>query len=209
MDRFNPFTGLGFSEEDENTRPSFETKWIINQILMPGALASLNGEARGILLAIVETGARASEICNLPPEAIVLDHDVPHIAIRPRREREDPRQIKTSTSIREVPLVGVSLAAFKANPLGFPRYRERGTQLSAVLMKHFRKWKLLPTPAHSIYSLRHAFEDRMKEAHIDDELRRILMGHALERPRYGSGGSLRWRQENLLRMVLPFEMEIL
>jgi hypothetical protein len=48
----------------------------------------------------------------------------------------------------------------------------------------------------------------MKEAAIDDELRRILTGHAAERPRYGVGGSFDWRRENLQRTASPFDKAI-
>lgn len=75
-------------------------------------------------------------------------------------------------------------------------------------MKHFRKHKLLPTPAHTIYSIRHAFEDRMKDALVDEEVRKLLMGHAIDRPRYGSGGSLELRREALARITLLFDKSI-
>jgi hypothetical protein len=49
----------------------------------------------------------------------------------------------------------------------------------------------------------------MKEAGLDEELRRILMGHAIDRPRYGSGGSLKWRMGELKRIELPFDPSII
>ena len=208
MDKFNPFAGLGFEEDDERTRPPFPVDWITGTILAPGALSTLNPPARRIFLTLVETGARPSEIANLLPRHIVLEHDIPHIVISPRREREDPRQIKTGTSVRKVPLLGVSLAAMQASPKGFPEYHDNETTLSNTLMKHFRKHKLLPTPMHTIYSIRHAFEDRMKDAHVDEELRKLLMGHAIDRPRYGSGGSLELRREALARITLPYDSTI-
>lgn len=209
MDRFNPFAGLGFDEQDERIRPPFPTDWISERLLAPGALASLNAPARRIFLTLIETGARPSEICNLRPAQIQLKHEVPHLVISPRRDRDDPREIKTSSSERLVPLVGVSLAAMRASPKGFPEYEDKGTTLSNTLMKFFRTNKLLPSPAHSIYSIRHSFEDRMKEAGIDEELRRTLMGHAVDRPRYGMGGSLSWRQENLQKIALKFDRSII
>lgn len=66
-------------------------------------------QARLIVYALIETGCRPSEIANLLPEDIRLGDAVPHIRIRPRKGRE----IKTQTSIREIPLVGVSLEAMK------------------------------------------------------------------------------------------------
>lgn len=208
MDRFNPFSGLNFSEDGARSRLPFTVPWLTGKIMRPGALAGLNSEARSIVLAMIETGARPSELANLMPGDIALDAEVPHISIRPRRDPENPRQIKTSTSVRQVPLVGVSLAAMQANPAGFPRYHEKGNALSQLLMKYFRAHGFLPTKMHTIYSIRHTFEDRMKEANLDEELRRILVGHALDRPRYGAGGSLEWRRDCLLKMVLPFDRTI-
>lgn len=56
--------------------------------------------------------------------------------------------------------------------------------------KFLRANGLLETPRHSLYSLRHSFEDRMLAAGIDDRIRRDLFGHRLDRERYGKGASL-------------------
>lgn len=207
-DRKNPFAGLSFSVKKKRTRPPFPTEWITGTVMRAGNLASLNEEARGIVLAIIETGARPSEIANLPATAIRVDHPVPHIAIEPRDDPDDPREIKTTSSERLVPLIGVALEVFKRHKGGFPRYRNREAELSGTLNKYFKDNKLFPTSQHKIYSFRHAFEDRMKEGGLDEELRRILMGHAIDRPRYGSGGSLKWRQTELKRIELPFDPSI-
>lgn len=208
VDRPNPFARLNFSVRKKRSRPPFPTEWITKTIMAPGALATLNEEARGIALALIETGARPSEIANLPEAAIRLSHKVPHIAIEPRDDPDDPREIKTASSERLVPLVGVALEVFKRHRRGFPRYRNRENDLSATLNKYFRTNGLFPSIGHKIYSFRHAFEDRMKEGGLDDELRRILMGHTIDRPTYGSGGSLEWRQQEMLRIVLPFDPSI-
>jgi hypothetical protein len=46
------------------------------------------------------------------------------------------------------------------------------------------------------------------ETGIDEELRRILMGHAIDRPKYGSGGSLEWRHAELKKIELAFDPSI-
>jgi len=204
-DRENPFARVGFEEKKKRSRPPFPTEWIKTKILAPGALAGLNDEARAIVHILIETGARPSEIANLSPEAIRLDHPVPHISIEPRDDPDDPREIKTESSVRMVPLVGIALDAMKLFPAGFPRYQHRDETLSATLNKFFRENKLFPTPKHKIYSLRHSFEDRAKEGGVDEELRRILMGHSIDRPKYGSGGSLEWRMRVLERIAFPFD----
>ena len=56
--------------------------------------------------------------------------------------------------------------------------------------KFLRQNGLLESEAHTAYSLRHAFEDRLLEQGSDDRLRAELMGHKYSRPAYGRGGSL-------------------
>lgn len=189
-DRMNPFSCLSF-REFKATRPPFSVKWICEKILIPGALDGLNREAKHILLTLIDTGARMGEICSLSAENTHLDCDYPYIDIKPRTDPDNPREIKTDSSIRTVPLIGLALTAMKHNPEGFHRYRDKETGLSNTLNKHFRQNNLFETENHVICSFRHSFEDRMKEADINPELRRALMGHTVDRPKYGSGGRLR------------------
>jgi hypothetical protein len=70
--------------------------------------------------------------------------------------------LKTEHSERDVPLVGLALDAMRRHPDGIPRYFDKGANLSATLMKHFKKHKLLPSEKHAVYSFRHSFKDRLK-----------------------------------------------
>jgi len=149
--------------------------------------------------ALVETGCRPSEIANILPENIVLDVETPFIRIRGRADME----LKSIASNRDIPLVGVSLQAFREMPDGFARYRDKNALLSATLMKAFRARKLFPTDKHRVYSFQHSFEKRMLEAGLDYGLRCILMGHANSRPAYGDGGSIAYRQSELLKICHP------
>lgn len=207
-DRPNPFRKLSFDEGDTSIRkrPPFSIDWIKSRILKPGALAGLNEEARHILLAVIETGARPSEICNLLPEYIHLDVPHPYISIRPRSSLQgQKREVKAGASNRDIPLVGVSLAAMQENPIGFPRYYDKATHLSNTIMGYLSDNGLLESDKHTAYSLRHSFEDRMMEAGLDRDLRAILMGHKLKRPAYGLGGSIEFRAGELGKIALPFK----
>jgi integrase len=181
LESLKAFPGNGKADE---TRDPFSEQWIREKILAPGALDGLNLEARCILLGMVNTGYRPSEAQDLLPEHIRLDTNVPHITIEPVN-----RTLKTKTSQRTIPLVGVSLEAFRACPNGFPRYAGKAG-LSATVNKYLRENKLVQTPAHTMYGLRHSFEDRLLDRDIDERIRRDLMGHALGRERYGKGASL-------------------
>jgi integrase len=207
----NPFDNLSFAEKkrssDEKLRLSFATEWIVKRILAIGALEGLNDEARAIVLTLIETGCRPSEVANLEPEHIMLSAPIPYIKIRPNLDPDRPREIKTASSVRDIPLLGVSLEAMRKFPEGFPRYKDKGNSLSATLNKYFRENGLFPTEKHVIYSFRHSFEDRMKHVKADVEMRKILMGHGLDRPQYGDGG-LEWKRAELARMALPFDPAI-
>uniref|UniRef100_A0A7C1PGA2 Integrase n=1 Tax=Agrobacterium albertimagni TaxID=147266 RepID=A0A7C1PGA2_9HYPH len=206
-----PFDKLSFSDKrskEKKKRPSFSTEWIVEKIFAVGALQGLNEEARGVVLVIAETGCRVSEIANLRPDQIRLSHPIPHLKIEPCEDEDDPSEIKSSSSIREIPLVGVALEVMKKFPNGFPRYRHKGNSLSATQNKYFKENGLCPTKRHVIYSLRHSFEDRMIRANIDVEVRKMLMGHSNDRPEYGDGGGLASKSFQLASMALHFDPAI-
>ena len=196
-ERLNPFRKMFFKGESRVDVPPFEDDWVRSKILAPGIFDDLRWELRCIIYVLIETGCRTSEICNLLPEDIKLKANVPFIRIRPRQNRE----IKTETSIRDIPLVGVALEAMRAAPEGFEHYRDRGELVSANLMKAFRQRGLFPTTDHVIYSFRHAFEKRMLEAGLDYGLRCTLMGHKTDRPAYGDGGSMAYRRDELMKIA--------
>ncbi|AML50410.1 DUF6538 domain-containing protein [Falsihalocynthiibacter arcticus] len=179
-----PLSDLLLQEGEKRQRPPFSSDWITGRLLKAGALDGLNKEARCILLGMVNTGYRPSEGAGLGPAQIRLDTTVPHVSIEP-----NGRQLKSAYSRRIIPLAGVSLEAFRECPEGFPRYADNPS-LSATVNKFLRENRLLETPGHSLYSLRHAFEDRMLAAGVDDRIRRDLFGHRLDRERYGRGASL-------------------
>lgn len=198
--RENPFRNLRFAKPTYKEIPSFPDAWVQDKIMDPQNLEGMNHDARMIVYAMIETGCRPSEIVNLMPENIKLDAPIPHIQIRARSNRE----LKTPSSHREIPLLGISLYAFQQSPDGFLRYKEKSTGLSALLMKMFRTRGLFPTPDHRIYSFRHAFEKRMLEANLDYGLRCLLMGHYNPRPSYGDGGSMDYRKTELAKITHPF-----
>lgn len=187
----NPFRGLNFSDDEEVSRPAFSRQWLQGKLLKGDALASLNSEARHAVLAMINTGARPSEIVNLRPEMIAVEAEIPYIEIRPQAKGEARRALKSRSSIRRIPLAGVSLEAMRERLAGFPAYRDNDN-LSATVNKFLRENELMETADHTLYSIRHGFEARLKLANVDEELRRYLMGHAIKRPKYGYSEDLRW-----------------
>jgi integrase len=195
------FSGTRIEGGRDGKRHPFAVDFIRDHVLADGALNGLNDEARDIVLVLMETGARPSEIANLSKARIVLDAEIPHIKIA-----AEGRLLKTDQSEREIPLVGVALAAMRRHPAGFPRYFDKGSNLSATLMKHFKARKLLPTPKHSVYSFRHAFKDRLKAAETPEEAIDELMGHSNGKPVYGHGYSLQLKRKYLQAICLTGSM---
>ena len=207
-DRPNPFRNINFNSKQKTETASFERSWVEGQILKPRMLEGLKAELQLATYMLIETGCRPSEIINLQPEDIILEADVPHIWIRARSHGTAKRELKTASSMRKIPLVGVSLEAARRAPLGFEHYRDRNELFSASLMRAFKVRELLPSKDHKVYSFRHSFEKRMQEANVAYGLRCLLMGHKTDRPAYGDFGSLSYRRDELMKIVHSYSDEL-
>lgn len=166
------FAGLRFEGGTTGTRAAYDPAFVAARILAPGALGGLNSEARDVVYLISETGLRLSEAANLTASTIHLDTEIPYVSVRPIG-----RKMKTAQSARDIPLVGVALEAMRRNPAGFPRYRDKAAGLSALVNKYLSVHDLRPTPQHTLYSLRHTFEDRLTALEPPDKIIPALMGH--------------------------------
>jgi integrase len=188
----NVFAGTRIEGGRDGKRSPFTVEHIRDRVLAPGALDGLNDEARDVVYVVMETGCRPSEVANLSKGRIVLDAPIPFIRIQ-----AEGRLLKTEHSERDIPLVGLALAAMKRHRTGFPRYADKGSNLSATLMKHFKAHGLLPTPDYSIYSFRHSFKDRLKAAKTPEEMIDELMGHSIGKSKYGTGYTLQAKRDYL------------
>ncbi len=191
----NLFKNLAFSAKRRH-RPPYGETFIRDQILPVLDRDILNGDAADILRILINTGMRPSEVTGLAPSDVVLETEIPYVAIRPRQGRE----LKTQTSIRDIPLVGIALDAAKRNSEGFSRYFDKTGSLSQTINKFLKVNDLRPTPDHSVYSFRHGFQDRMTAVEAPDRVQADLMGHRYVRERYGAGPSLTQKAEWLSRI---------
>ncbi len=179
-------------------RQAYDAGYVRDRLFAPGALDGLNEEARAVIWLVAETGLRLSEACNLTVDTIHLDEPVPYVAVRP-----DGRQMKTDQSAREIPLLGGALAAAKRFPEGFPRYRHRADALSALVNKYLDTAGLRPSKQHTLYSLRHTFEDRLTAVGAPEKVMAALMGHKYIRPKYGAGPSLALKAQWIGKIAFP------
>ncbi|MBO0662820.1 integrase [Jiella sp. MQZ9-1] len=197
LDLGRRFQGLRFKSASESP-PPFSTGFIRERLLADGALAGLNDDARGLVLVMIETGCRPIEIIHLRPEDIRLDHDIPHISVEPYKGYS----LKTKYSRRQTPLVGVALEGAKILTTAAGRYRDKSGSLSAAVNKFFATNDLRESERHTLYSLRHAFKDRLTDASAPDIVDAALMGHKFSRPAYGKGPKLELKLEWLTKIAV-------
>lgn len=148
---------------------------------------------------MINTGLRPSEILSCPVDDFCLNADIPFL-----RVAANGRELKQRHTAREVPLLGVSLAAAQRIVArgGVTRYLHKANTWSSLVNKYLDNNGLKESPQHTAYSLRHYVEDALLEAGIDDRVRADILGHKYARPVYGSGGGLEMRRAALAKIAL-------
>ncbi|WP_459412732.1 DUF6538 domain-containing protein [Marinobacter shengliensis] len=204
--RPNPFRKHGIAGEGND---AMRRKVPTDKVLKEVASKFLNDPSPTALIILMqmETGARVGEIAGLSLSEVLLDHEVPHIALK----ANEWRSLKTETSARNIPLVGVALHAARqavkahaGNHEGlFPKYaKHRGSDIaSAAINKRLKHWGI------TSHSFRHAMKDRLKEADVTQDIRGDIQGHGDSGSdnRYGKGFTLRKRREALLKVAVSIE----
>lgn len=126
----------------------------------------VDDDLRWLVALISDTGMRLAEAAGLLREDIVLDCEFPHVLVR-----EHPwRRLKTSSSSREVPLVGASLwaakrvvANVKDSQFAFTRYNGSGDTKANAASAALNKWMSPIVPQRcTMHSFRHSMRDRLR-----------------------------------------------
>ncbi len=185
-------TRINIKDTQKSSRLSFTPEFVQDTLLNSQAMEGLNETLTLFIGAMADTGARISELTGLDANAgdIVLDAPIPYIHIRPN----NIRRLKTPDSKRIIPLVGSALYAFKQLPQGFTQYQAHPDNVSNAIGKWFRENEILPTRDHTLYSLRHCFQDRLIAIEAPERVQAELMGHKFHRPKYGAGASLEQKE---------------
>jgi integrase len=190
----NPFAKLRLDGRDEHDKPAFSREWVTTKILAPGALDSLNDEARDVFLITLNTGLRPSEITDAPLEDFETSANVPFL-----RVAAHGRELKVAHTRRDIPLLGVALEAAQRIVArgGMIRYRHKAGSWSACVNKFLAENGLKESPRHTAYSVRHYVENALLAAKVDDRVRADILGHKYHRPSYGDGGAMVGRRDAL------------
>ena len=167
---------------------------------------SLDDQQRWMIALISDTGMRLSEVCGLSHSDIKLDCSIPHIDVS-----EHPwRRLKTSSSIRKIPLVGTSLWAAgriksQGGEFAFSKYCDGGQCNANSASAALNKWLKPRVPQGCvIHSFRHSLRDRLREVECPADVIDAIGGWVTEGVghQYGKGHSLKVKHgwmESLLR----------
>ncbi len=206
LDLQNPFRKLALEEGvagRDKRRPFTKAEL---EAYLSLARQHLNEQAHWITVLQAFTGARTGELTGLEAADIQLDHETPHLIIRPNSTRPI---LKTGVvSQRALPLVEDALKVVPLAMKGagdskqlFPRYAsDRGADaLSAIQMKLIRK-RISHDHKLTGYSARHYWKDILREARIEQSIQDALLGHAsmAVSETYGLGYSLTTLREAMV-----------
>jgi integrase len=202
IDRLSPFRGLYIPNEGKDVRQMIP---VTDEIIHAVKKSLLNHWIPHKLVALVQlnTGLRLSEPVYAKLEDCVLDHDIPHIWVRPNEFSDR----KTKASIRAVPLVGASLEAAKLLVIQakaersewlVPNYaRHNGSNsCSAAINKHLRSFEFRS------HMFRHALVDRLKACDdIQTKLAESITGHSSAGSEYDHYGTIGYTLEQKRRVL--------
>ncbi|CDL00154.1 putative DNA breaking-rejoining enzymes [Magnetospirillum gryphiswaldense MSR-1 v2] len=125
----------------------------------------LDDEPRWLIGLISDSGMRLAEAAGLTKDDVVLNDKFPHINLRPHPWR----QLKTQSSARIVPLVGVSLwaaqraVAVSTNAFLFPKYCDEQECKANSASAALNKWMSPRVPKGCVvHSFRHSLRDRLR-----------------------------------------------
>jgi integrase len=151
---------------------------------------ALDDDIRWLVAIIFDTGMRLSEAAGLMLSDLHLDAEIPHIHLIPHPHR----RLKTASSERKIPLVGLSLWAaqrLKQHPTGlycFPRYTNSERCNSNSASAAINKWiKTVAGPNDVIHGLRHSFRDRLRAVEAPTDMIDQLGGWSLKSVGQGYG----------------------
>lgn len=202
IDRLSPFRALRIKGEGEHKR---EMPVITDELIHKVKDFLLSKKSPHCLVALVQlnTGFRLSEPVFALLEHLVLEHDIPHLWIK----QTSLCDRKTKSSIRAVPLYGVSLDAAKklyslskknnSEWLVHNYARRNGnTSCSAIINKTLRQF------GFRSHMFRHAIIDRMKACNdIPTHLAESITGHSSGNSYFHMYGTVGYTLEQKLEVI--------
>jgi site-specific recombinase XerD len=149
LDMKNPFALVHMPQSIRKKRMPIPIQTIRD---LKAACYEIDDDLRWLVPLLSDTGMRLSQAAGLAIEDICLEHDVPHVNLKP----QPWRRLKTQQSERQVPLVGAALWAAQSIATGvegqfcFPRYTNAESCFySQLSMQRIRSQVLQQPETHS------------------------------------------------------------
>jgi len=202
LDLRNPFAGAYLPPVAPSNRSPVALRIIRT---LQAKCYEMDDDLRILLALITDSGMRLAEATGLHVEDIFLDHDTPHINLRPHAWRT----LKTPSSKRLIPLVGASLWAAKRliareSTYCFPRYTNSESCNSNSASAALNKWIKQETKSDIvIHGFRHSFRDRLRAVSAPLDMVDILGGWSLQTvgQSYGEGYPLELMAETMRKAL--------
>ena len=149
-------------------------------------------DLRWLIALISDSGMRLAEAAGLLKADMKMDHDIPHVSLKPHAWR----QLKTANSERVIPLVGTSLWAARRilectdSEFAFPRFTNTARCNSNSASATLNKWMRPFVPDGCvIHSFRHSLRDRLRACECPSDIIDQIGGWATTSvgQGYGSG----------------------
>ena len=133
----------------------------------------VNDPNRWLIALISDTGMRLSEALGLRVEDLQIENKVPYVSIEPN----SARKLKTKSSKRQIPLVGLSFWAAQQivknvnDEFAFPHYTIKDYCHTNSASAALNKWLKSRVPDLCvIHSFRHSMRDRLREINCPSEV---------------------------------------
>jgi len=203
LDIKNPFTSVYIPPNEQSSRSSLTIKDLrqLQQLCLQA-----NDEQRLIIALLSDTGLRLSEALGLVASDIDLTSPTPSLTIR----SHPWRSLKTTSSTRVVPLVGVSLVAAQraieqtSSQFLFPNFASNTKTKSNMASAKLNQWlKKKLNNVYVIHSLRHTFRDRLRATQCPNEMINELGGWTKSTvgESYGDGYPLKLKYEQMMKIT--------
>lgn len=181
--KVNPFLSVRIASlgEDSKVRGTFDSTQLAT---LMRECKHKDDDVRWLLALQIDLGCRLAETTGLALSDFHLDESVPYVSFRPHSWRS----LKTTSSKRDIPLVGISLwaaqrvvqSAKKGQLYAFPRYTSeiecKANNASAALNKWIGSLGIDKTT----HELRHTMRDRLRHAHAPKPIQDAVGGWGRE-----------------------------
>jgi integrase len=210
LGKANPFlrlriAGLG---EDSKVRGGFDTRQLETLIR---ACKDEDNDVRWLIALQIDLGCRLGEVVGLAIQDLHLEGPIPYVAFKPHPWRT----LKTKSSKRNIPLVGVSLwaaqrvveSAKKGQLYAFPRYTSQTQCKANNASATLNKWLQSLGIDKTTHELRHTMRDRLRHANAPKPIQDAVGGWGREDvgDTYGLGYGLEHLKVWLDKVVLVVE----